>query len=67
MAIFTLPQIGERNGVKTRTKFWKESLFFACFARGSGLFCYVFASSKCGMGKDLLVNDLLRRFELKFL
>ena len=51
MAIFTLPQIGERNGVKTRTKFWKESLFFACFARNSGLFCYVFASSKMWFGE----------------
>ena len=58
MAIFTLPQIGERIGVKTRTKFWKESLFFAKFSRNSGHFCCVFASAKMWFGESF-VSKLL--------
>ena len=51
VASFTLPQIGERIGETFRIKFCFSPRFFVCFARNSGLFCYVFASSKMWFGE----------------
>ena len=67
MACFPLPQIGERNGETFRIEFYFLHRFSACFARISGLFCFILAFSKIGLGKLLSVNYLLCLFELKFL
>ena len=67
MAYFPLPQIGERNGETFRIEFCFLPRFSACFARNSGLFCFILLFQKIGLGKVLSVNDLLRLFELKFL
>ena len=67
MAIFNLPQFGERNGETFRIEFCFSPRFSACFARGSGLFCFILLFQKIGLGKVLSVDDLLSFFELKFL
>ena len=67
MACFPLPQIGERNGETFRIEFCFLPRFSACFARVSGLFCFILLFQKCGLGKLLSVNYLFGFFELKFL
>ena len=41
--------------------------FSACFARNSGLFCFILLFQKIGLGKLLSINYLFGFFELKFL
>ena len=67
MASFTLPQIGERNGETFRIEFCFLPRFSACFARNSGLFCFILLFQKIGLGKLLSINYLFGFFELKFL
>ena len=67
MACFPLPQIGERNGETFRIEFCFSPRFSACFARNSGLFCFILLFQKIGLGKLLSVNYLFGFFELKFL
>ena len=62
MACFPLPQIGERNGETFRIEFYFLHRFSACFARISGLFCFILAFSKIGLGKLLSVKYLFGFF-----
>lgn len=67
MAIFTLSQIGERNGETFRTEFCFSPRFQSVLPAIAGFFVLFLLFQKIGLGKVLSVNDLLRFFELKFL
>ena len=54
VASFTLPQIGERNGETFRIEFCFLPRFSACFARISGLFCFILAFSKNRFGETFV-------------
>ena len=54
LACFPLPQIGERNGETFRIEFCFLPRFSACFARISGLFCFILAFSKNWFGETFV-------------
>ena len=54
VASFALPQIGERNGETFRIEFYFLHRFSACFARISGLFCFILAFSKNRFGETFV-------------
>ena len=60
------PKLGKEMGKLFGLNFVFLPRFSACFARVSGLFCFILLFQKCGLGKLLSVNYLFGFFELKF-
>ena len=66
--LFSLfPKLGKEMGKLFGLNFVFRPVFLSVLPAIAGFFVMFSLLQKCGLGKDLSVNDLLRLFELKFL